>query len=166
MSALCARRVSLPKKTRMEDWRCLESHPLQLTISKSVVRVGSCGAGLFGLELGRVIIASGRYIGSLIKLLPVEFLSTWFDNPSSFTREPSRTDFCEPEHTTPYRRASCEKLVVSQQRIIEGTEPRMKSPGGGSTMSTGESSLVWPPTRKLVSRPRLLVLPDGTECME
>ena len=49
--------------------------------------------------------------------------------------------------------------------MIEGTEPRMNKPGGGRSISRGEFSC-WSPMMKLVSNPRLLVLPEGTECIE
>ena len=65
--------------------------------------------------------------------------------------------------TSAYRRALCEKFVVNQQRMIEGTDPRTNKPGGGSGISRGESSS-WPPMMKLVSSPRLLVRPDA-ECI-
>lgn len=49
--------------------------------------------------------------------------------------------------------------------MIDGTLPMTKSPGGGSGTSMGESSSS-APIMKFVSRPRLLVLPDGAECNE
>ena len=49
--------------------------------------------------------------------------------------------------------ALCEKFVVSQHRIMEGTDPRIKRPRGGSGVPRGESSS-GPPIMKLVSSPK------------
>jgi hypothetical protein len=68
-------------------------------------------------------------------------------------------------HTTAYRSPPEVKLVVSQQRMMDGGEPRMYRTGGGSGISKGESSS-WPPTINVVSSPRLLARPDIPECIE
>lgn len=40
-------------------------------------------------------------------------------------------DLYEPVHTAAYSSESLEKFVSSQHRMMEGTGPRMKRPGGG-----------------------------------
>ncbi len=46
------------------------------------------------------------------------------------------TDLYEPVQTAAYNSELFEKFVLSQQRIIEGTGPRMKRPGGGPVAGT------------------------------
>lgn len=69
----------------------------------------------------------------------------------------SMYDVYEPEQTAAYSKASCLKLVFSQQRIMAGTEPRMNKPGASPGGSIGVDGL------KPV---RLFARPDVAECTE
>lgn len=46
------------------------------------------------------------------------------------------TDLYEPVQTAAYNSESFEKFVLSQHRMMEGTGPSMKRPGGGPIAGT------------------------------
>lgn len=64
----------------------------------------------------------------------------------------------EPEHTAAYRSESLENVVVSQHRMMHGTGPSRKSPGGGMRGEPAELMI------RLLSSPKLLVLAEWWEC--
>ena len=64
----------------------------------------------------------------------------------------------DPVQTAAYRSESFVKVSVSQHRMTDGQGPRTKKPGGGFPETLGE---LWiEPSRRLDSKPKLLVLPN------
>lgn len=67
----------------------------------------------------------------------------------------------DPEQTAAYWRESLEKLVVSQQRMIEGTGPSRKRPGGGMRGDPAAEELI---ILLVVSKPMLFVRAEWCDC--